>query len=350
MDLAGFLGQRSKPFLVTSGFLLVLLVGLIDHATGPAFSVSIFYLLPIALAAWFAGRAYAVLISTAGAITWFLADLMVMPSYSHPAIHFWNAIVRLGSFLIVTYTLSALKGALDRLKDSHARISQFSADLAHELRTPINNLRGEAEVALSRSRTADEYREVLESSLEEYARLSRMIDSLLFLARAESPETQIERKWFGAREEIAGVRDFLDAIAEEQGVEVTCHGNELLNADPMLFRRAVSNLLTNALQHTPRGGKVCISVKKLSDASVEVSVSDTGFGIPPEHLPRIFDRFYRVNHARSQPKGMGLGLSIVKSIMDLHGGSVTIQSERGAGTIASLRFPPPAQAPKITKL
>lgn len=350
MNLAGFFGQRSKSFLVTLGFLLVLLVGLIDHATGPALSISIFYLLPIALVAWFAGRAYAVLISIAGAITWLLADLIVTTSYPHPAIHYWNAVVRLGSFLIVAYILSALKSALDRLKDSHARISQFSADLAHELRTPINNLIGEAEVALSRSRTVDEYREVLESSLEEYTRLSRMIDGLLFLARAESPETQIERKWFSALEEIKAVRDFLDAMAEEHGVEVICHGNEWLNADPMLFRRAVSNLLINALQHTPRGGRVSISAKKLSDASIEVKVSDTGFGIPAQHLPRIFDRFYRANNTRSQSKGVGLGLAIVKSIMDLHGGSATIHSQPGVGTTVSLRFPLPAPDPKITKL
>lgn len=199
---------------------------------------------------------------------------------------------------------------------------------------------GEAEVALSRTRTLDEYRHVLESSLEEYGRLSRMIDSLLFLARAESRDTQIKRSLLNAFKEIKAVQEFYESVAEEQGVEVTCQGNALLNVDPILFRRAVSNLLSNALQYTPRGGKVTLSVKQTDDECVEVSVSDTGSGIDPEHLPKIFDRFYRADRARSQhPQGAGLGLAIVKSIMDLHGGTVAIKSEPDKGTTVTLRFP-----------
>jgi two-component system heavy metal sensor histidine kinase CusS len=243
----------------------------------------------------------------------------------------------------LTALATAFDGMLSRLEDSFTQLSQFSSDLAHELRTPINNLIGEAEVALSRARTPEEYRQVLESSLEEYGRLSRMIDNLLFLARAENPETGIERSLFDASKEIEAVREFYDAIAEEQGVKVICQGNTLLNADPILFRRALSNLLSNALQYAPHGGRITISVKQLDDQSVEVSVSDTGSGIAPEDLPRVFNRFYRADRARSQyPQGTGLGLAIVKSIMDLHGGTVTIQSELAKGTTVILRFPPPA--------
>lgn len=235
---------------------------------------------------------------------------------------------------------TAFDEMLDRLENSFNQLSQFSADLAHELRTPINNLMGEAEVALSRTRTIDEYRHVLESSLEEYGRLSRMIDSLLFLARAESRDTYIKRSIFNAFKEIKAVQEFHESVAEEQGIEVTCQGNALLNADPILFRRAVSNLLSNAIQYTPRGGKVTLSVKQINNGCVEVSVSDTGSGIDPEHLPRIFDRFYRADRARSQhPQGAGLGLAIVKSIMDLHGGTVTIESKPNEGTTVILRFP-----------
>jgi len=242
----------------------------------------------------------------------------------------------------LTALASAFDEMLSRLDDSFTRLSRFSSDLAHELRTPINNLMGEAGVALSRARTSDEYRQVLESSLEEYERLSRMIDNLLFLARAENPETWIERSLFDARKETEAVREFYDAVAEEQEVEVVCQGNALINADPILFRRAVSNLLSNALQYTPRGGKIIISVKKSDDQSVEVRVRDTGSGIAPEDLPRVFDRFYRADRARSKyPQCVGLGLAIVKSIMDLHGGTVTIQSELNRGTTVTLRFPPP---------
>lgn len=167
-----------------------------------------------------------------------------------------------------------------------------------------------------------------------------MIDSLLFLARAESRDTQIKRSPLNAFKEIKAVQEFHESVAEEQGVEVTCQGNALLNADPILFRRVVSNLLSNALQYTTRGGKVIISIKQTDNECVEVSVSDTGSGIAPEHLPRIFDRFYRADPARSQyPQGAGLGLAIVKSIMDLHGGTVAIESNLNKGTTVTLRFP-----------
>lgn len=234
----------------------------------------------------------------------------------------------------------AFDGMLHRLEDSFTRISQFSADLAHELRTPINSLMGEAEVALSRDRTPGEYRQALESTLEECARLSRLADSLLFLARAENTEIRIDRLLFDVFKEMEAVREFYDAVAQEHGVEVRCQGSALLYADPILFRRAISNLLSNALQYTPRGGKITLSGRETEGQTVEVHVSDTGAGIDPEHLPKIFDRFYRADPARSKyPQGTGLGLSIVKSIMDLHGGKVTIQSEPSKGTTAILRFP-----------
>jgi two-component system heavy metal sensor histidine kinase CusS len=232
---------------------------------------------------------------------------------------------------------------LTRLEGSFTRLSQFSVDLAHELRTPINSLMGEAEVALARTRTPEEYQQLLGSSLEEYAKLSRMIDSLLFLARAESPETHIDRLWLDARKELDALREFYEAMAEEHDVTVICHGQALVYADPILFRRAVSNLLSNALHYTPGGGTVILAVTLAADHTVMVSVRDTGIGIAPEHLPKIFDRLYRVDPARSQRHpGMGLGLAIVKSIMELHGGTVTAQSVPHQGTTVTLAFPPPA--------
>jgi len=242
---------------------------------------------------------------------------------------------------------------LDRLEDSFKRLSQFSADLAHELRTPLNNLRGEAGVALSQGRTPDEYRQTLESSLEEYARLTRLIDNMLFLARAEGPETGLTRSSFDARQAIEVVREYYEAVAEDRAVEVGCAGQGTVEADAVLFRQAVSNLLSNALNFTPRGGRVVIEVKEHDRNGVEVSVADTGSGIPPEHLPRIFDRLYRVDAARSQhPNGAGLGLAIVKSIMRLHEGTVEAKSEVGQGTKITLQFPACVSKapPKLTKM
>jgi two-component system heavy metal sensor histidine kinase CusS len=235
---------------------------------------------------------------------------------------------------------SAFDAMLDRLEDSFTRLSQFSADLAHELRTPINNLRGEAEVTLARVRTPEEYQHVLASSLEEYERLARMIDGLLFLARADDPNTVVERVRFDARKEVEAVREFYDALAREQEVEVICEGNSSLTGDPLLFRRAVSNLVANAVQHTPAKGSIRISVLPLDDQAVELSVRDTGSGIAAEHLPKIFDRFYRAGQSRSQaPGGTGLGLAIVQSIARRHGGTARIQSVLGQGTTVTIRFP-----------
>lgn len=238
---------------------------------------------------------------------------------------------------------AAFDGMLERLEDSFNRLSQFSADLAHELRTPINNLIGETEVALSRERTAGEYREVLGSSLEEFSRLSHVIESLLFLARAESPETQVEKRELDPKKEIENIIEFYEPMAEEQGIEIASledGGGTTVNADPTLMRQALSNLVSNAVLHTQRGGKVEISVKRGADDAVRISVSDTGEGIAPEHLSRIFDRFYRVDSSRSENRpGSGLGLAIVKSIMQMHNGTVSVVSEPGKGTTVSLIFP-----------
>jgi two-component system heavy metal sensor histidine kinase CusS len=234
---------------------------------------------------------------------------------------------------------AAFDNMLGRLRESFERLSAFSADLAHELRTPIQNLRGEAEVALTRTRTAVEYREVIELSIEEYQRLASIIDSLLFLARTENAETRLDCLMFKVGTEIDNILDFYDAAAREQNVMLSRQGDAELYADRTLVRQAVSNLVSNALQHTPAGGQIQLDVNQ-TNGSVEIQVRDTGCGISREHLPRIFNRFYRADPARtSDSGGVGLGLAIVKSIMNLHSGAVDAESDPGRGTTVTLKFP-----------
>jgi two-component system, OmpR family, heavy metal sensor histidine kinase CusS len=231
---------------------------------------------------------------------------------------------------------------LNRLEEAFARLSSFSADLAHELRTPINNLRGEVEVALGRPREADEYRRVLESVLEECMRVCEMIDGLLLVARADSPETQIIRVPIDVHHELSTVRDLYEPAAAEAGVQLEIATDAPLSAslDRTLFQRAINNLVTNALAHTPTDGRVRLSASSTVDHALQVEVIDTGRGIPPEHLSRVSDRFFRVDRSRSaESGGLGLGLAIVKSIARVHGGRVEIASVVGRGTTVTLYFP-----------
>lgn len=231
----------------------------------------------------------------------------------------------------------AYDAMLDRLEDSFTRLSQFSADLAHELRTPIANLRGEAEVALTRLRTPAEYREVIESNVGECERLSSIIDNLLFLARAEAAEGSISREHFDGRAALEKIISYYQAMAEERRVTIGCAGDAEIYADPLLFSRAISNLVDNALRHTPEGGRIEVSLG-MSNGETWVAVRDNGSGMEAEHLPKVFDRFYRVDSSRSS-SGTGLGLSLVKSITAMHGGIPELQSAPGSGTTVTLRFP-----------
>jgi two-component system heavy metal sensor histidine kinase CusS len=233
---------------------------------------------------------------------------------------------------------NAFDAMLARLELSVVRLSQFSADLAHELRTPLNNLIGEAEVWLSRSRSEAEYRALIESSLEECTRLSRLIEELLFLARVENDKLRIEKVEIEARDVAEDVKSLYEALAEERGIELCCEGRASVKASPTLLRRALINLVSNGVKYATAGGRVVIAAQRVTGGA-EIAVSDDGDGIPEEHLPRIFDRFYRVDSARSRdPDGSGLGLAIVKSIVDLHGGRIEVSSTVHQGTTATLRL------------
>ena len=241
--------------------------------------------------------------------------------------------------------LRALAGTfnemLDRLEESFAQVSQFSADVAHELRTPVNNMRGEIEVALGRARSVEDYRDTLGSALEECLRLSRVIQSLLFLARAETAAGSPHHDRIAVRQEIEAVLDFYEATAAEAGVELRADDSNGIIAcfDRTLFQQAIGNLVANAIAHTPPGGSVTVRSWRVGEV-LRVEVADTGRGIAAEHLPHVFNRFYRADPARSGAFGnVGLGLAMVRSIAVLHGGSVAMESRPGHGTRVILEAP-----------
>ena len=236
---------------------------------------------------------------------------------------------------------STFNETLDGLEDAFGRLARFSSDIAHELRTPVNNMRGGIEVALGKTRSLEEYGDVLESSLEECLRLSRIIDSLLFLACAEHPEMHIRREPIDVAGELSAVRDFYEASASDAGVSLDLSASPGLSAplDRTLFQRAVGNLIENSLAHTGSGGHIRLEAVH-NDGTLSVSVADDGCGIPANHLPRVFDRFHRVDAARSpNDGGTGLGLAIVKSVAILHGGDAQIESVTDHGTRVTLFFP-----------
>jgi two-component system, OmpR family, heavy metal sensor histidine kinase CusS len=234
----------------------------------------------------------------------------------------------------------SLNAMLDRLHGGFERMSQYTADLAHDMRTPLGNLRGSTEVALARPRSTAEYETLLESNLEECERLSRMIESVIFLARAEHPQFMTTLAEFDAEDALVQIADYFEGLADEAGVRIRVTGKGRLRADKELFRRAVGNLLANALRYTPRGGEITMSVKE-TPVAVEVTVVNPGEPIDAALLERIFDRFYRADASRhSEPHAgasAGLGLAIVRTIMTLHGGSARAQSD-GTGTRFILTF------------
>ncbi|HRP97875.1 MAG TPA: heavy metal sensor histidine kinase [Rhodocyclaceae bacterium] len=228
--------------------------------------------------------------------------------------------------------VEAFNGMLDRLEEAFRRLNDFSADIAHELRTPVSNLMTETQVALSRARSADEYRETLHSNLEEFDRLARMIGDMLFLAKADNGLLPRPAETVELEAEAHALADFYEALADEKNVRLAVSGAAAVIGDRLMLRRALSNLVSNAIRHTPAGGTIDIRIDT-ADADVRLSVSNPGEAIAPEQLPRLFERFHRVEASRTRHgEGSGLGLAITRSIVEAHGGHVEVASASGRTT------------------
>jgi two-component system heavy metal sensor histidine kinase CusS len=228
---------------------------------------------------------------------------------------------------------------LDKLHNSFNQISQFSSDIAHELRDPLNNLLGINEVALTHQYSLDKYRETCESTLEEGRYLLKLIENLWFIAQSDHSQLPINKSLINIKTEMLNLIEYYEPYAVEYGIQLACEVEALLHANVLLFKRALSNLLSNALKYTPSKGKINIQIKSTKEYVI-LTINDSGSGIDEKHLPKLFNRFYRVDNSRSSHTGgLGLGLAIVKSIMDLHQGTISINSKVNSGTSISLNFP-----------
>jgi two-component system heavy metal sensor histidine kinase CusS len=231
----------------------------------------------------------------------------------------------------------AFNRMLTRLEDSFRRLSEFSSDLAHELRTPIQNLLMQTQVTLSRERDAAEYRDNLQANLEELERLSRMTADMLFLAKADNRLVALRREPLDLQREGEQLLAFYEAYATDRGVALAQTGAATVSGDRLMVQRALANLLSNAIRFTPRGGTVTLDLSE-SEETVTVSVTNPGPEIPPEQRTRIFERLYRVDPSRREgdAEHAGLGLAITKSIVELHGGSIRAESSGGRTRFSAL--------------
>jgi signal transduction histidine kinase len=243
---------------------------------------------------------------------------------------------------------------IERIEINFNQVRQFSTDVSHELRTPITVVRGQLEVALFTAQTVDQYRDAIVNSLADIERLSQIVRALLLLSQAETGQLLLQKQRLDLVEVADNIVDQFQIPAE--GGEVTlefisrvarCAGD----FDRVQIDRMLSNLLSNAIKFTPAGGVVRVILDRYEDQA-EIRVEDTGRGISPEHLPHIFDRFYRVrgpSEPASPEKGLGLGLSFVAWIVRAHGGTIDVQSEPGKGTSFRVRLPLESGLPPIAE-
>lgn len=215
-------------------------------------------------------------------------------------------------------------------------LSQCTDELSHELRMPINNLIGSTEIILSRPRPLMQYRKLIESNLEEFQRLSKLTDSILFLARNEFPTNAIQKKTIHLENEVQKISDFYRDLAAEKNISIVQKGEATIQGDQLLIQRAITNILSNAIKYCHQNTQILFEITQC-DEIIELAITDNGIGIEEEQLNKIFDRFYRREDNRQN--SWGLGLSIVKMIMELHKGTVSATSILGKGSRFSLTFP-----------
>jgi signal transduction histidine kinase len=325
------------------GLVAILLLGAIDYLTGKEISFSIFYLLPITVTAWLAGKRVGVAMSVAGATIWFMADLLAGNIYSHPAIPYWNAGVRLGFFLIVTYSIAELRASRERQEE----LGQF---IVHDLRSPLGNvMTGLQTLQMITGDTVDAtQKDLVQAGLVSCNRMLTLINSLLDLARLESGQMRLQLSEVKVKELVESSLKQVTVWASRNHVSLDYHlelGVEEVYTDLELTIRILVNLLSNAIKFSKPESVVFIRVTRSDTAVLTFSVIDHGRGIPKEWADKIFDKFVQVESHKKNGimVGSGLGLTFCRQAVESLGGHIWLESIAAKGTTIAFTLPMSAQ-------
>jgi signal transduction histidine kinase len=339
MRILEYLDTRSRMFVAALGFALIGLVGLLDYLTGPEISFSIFYLIPVSVVTWFVDRRVGVLASTASALAWLAADLWSGRTYSFAAVPYWNAVVRYGFFLIVTFTLSSLRAA-------RARQEEMGHFVVHDLRSPlafvVSSLQfvrdGAGEI------TAEEVQQLVAMCIASCNRMLSLINSLLDLARLESGKMPLQMREVATRELLEDATQQVSALSGRSSVSLVVRVGEEASAvlaDYDVSVRILVNLLSNAVKFSPKNSTVTAGAERHGSDMIAFTVTDQGEGIPEEWQDKVFDKFSQVDVHRAgiAATGSGLGLAFCRLAVEAQGGRIWLESEVGAGTTVYFTLP-----------
>jgi len=341
-----------------------LLLGFADHASGYEISFSIFYLIPISVAAWFIGTTAGLAISLLSAVTWFLNDAVLGEhAYSHYLIPYWNAFMRLALFAIVTIMLARLRAgerreraahdelalsysALDELRKQQLLIKdQILSNVSHELRTPLTAVHQFVTILLDglAGELDPQQKEYLEIARRNVVQLNEMIQDLLEATRADAGKLSVDPASVALHDVVTEVVRTLQSRAAELGIALEYEGTDALPpvfADAARIRQILINLIDNALKFTPSGGRVTVQTALRDAAYAQVSVSDTGKGIAPDVEEKLFQRLFQgARESAASRQGLGLGLYICRELVTLQGGQIGVETELGRGSRFSFSLP-----------
>lgn len=334
MDLKGIFFRRSKLFITITGFVLVVIIGIIDYLSGPVYSSLVAYLIPVIFVTRLAGRTAGITMSALSSAVWIIADILAVPDHTFLMVNFWNLLEKLGVFLIVVFILLKLARVEEERKD-------MLSMLAHDMKNPAMVAKGFSTRLLmgKTGQLSERQGDYVRLIHDELSRLEQLIHDFLDRSRLESKEFKLHLEpvdiLMTAKNHIEALRVEADKKNIHMVLECPDGGVPRVSADAVLVDRVIRNLASNAIKYTGEGGTVTLKFL-VKSRYIIVQVRDTGRGIPAEHIKRVFKPFHRV---KNDPGGTGLGLPVAQSIVKAHGGDIWVDSIPGKGSTFSFTLP-----------